>query len=130
MDLGSYTGLTEYTPEWRNNHESDKPLVVRHKQPSASLKRDLIKDPILKQITDEDGTRFEALIPMDYKKIVKGMVTGLSEPITYVYDGRSYDIKTADDFFKENVPPAIDGLVTELGGYFAKLLRESVDAKN
>ncbi len=124
--------VTEYTPEWNNNRKEAEPIVVKHKVPTMALTNRLIPKTSVTMKMDENGKMSggESELVIDNTRLVRDMVTSI-RGLTVKDGSKEYQIVTAGDLFSENAPPALAGLIDELGLYFQELLtKKEVEAKN
>lgn len=120
-----------FIPEWNNNKLEIQKVEVGHKAPTVALFNKLIPKPVYKMSVDKDGNGAggESEVVLDYSKIVKEMVTDIQN-LSYKVDGKEVKIEKAMDLFGD-VPPALSGLIDEIGLYLSSLLQTKVvDPKN
>jgi hypothetical protein len=129
-----FTSEREFTPKWNNNEAEDNPIVVRHKAPSVALFNQLIPKPVLKFVTGKDGEAegSEVEMTIDNTKVVRQMVTEIRNfELIDSTTGNKIKIEKAGDLFGENVPPAVNGLIDEIGQHLTLLLqKKAFDEKN
>jgi hypothetical protein len=125
----------EFIPEWNENAKSDKPIVVKYKNPTMVMYEKLIPKPQLKVKVSPDGKSEggESMITIDNKAIVLEMVTTIHNlDIVDVPNDKKYSIRTAAELYGSGAPAIISGLIDEIGIQLQKVLvrKAGVDSKN
>jgi|WetSurMetagenome_2_1015567.scaffolds.fasta_scaffold278636_2 hypothetical protein len=126
--------VCEYTPEWNGNKSQDDPILIKYKNPTMQLYKNLVPQPqlVLKVGADGKADGGETTVTINNEKIVGDMISSIENLNIKLKNGTIIPVKTGKELYGADVPQIVSGLIDEVGSYLQGILtrKAAVDAKN